>query len=97
MKLNLQERNALRRLFSVEIDAVATVQHVREALAPLCGGKLAGILLFDGDEYLQNHERLEAYEIGDGATLNFEMRMCGPMPADYDWSQSLPKTKRVRI
>jgi hypothetical protein len=30
--------------------------------------------------------------VGDGATLNYEARMCGILPADHDWSASI-KTK----
>jgi hypothetical protein len=93
MRINCQEKGGLRRLFAVEVTADATVQNVREGLAPQCKTKLAGILLFDGDEYLQNHVRLEEYGVGDGATLNYEARMCGILPADHDWSASGVKTK----
>ena len=93
MKITCNEHNGLRRAFTVEVTADATVHQVRETLAPLCKNKLAGILLFDGDEYLQNHVRLDEYCIEDGATLNFEARMCGLLPADHDWSVSSIKTK----
>ena len=93
MKITINERNALRRTFTVEVPADAMVQQVREALAPLSKNKLAGILLFDGDEYLMNDVRLDEYGIGDGALLLFEARMCGVLPADHDWSKSGIKTK----
>ena len=98
MKITCNERNALRRSFVIEVPADATVQKVREELALQCKNKLAGILLFDGEEYLQNFVLLDEYGIGDGATLNFEARMCGILPADHDWSGSFktkaPPTKR---
>ena len=92
MKITCVQKGGLQRTFSVEVPADATVQKVREELAPQCKGKLAGILLFDGDEYLQNHVRLDEYSIADGATLYYEARMCGILPADHDWSASI-KTK----
>jgi len=84
-------------MFEVEVTENATIQNVREGLAPLCKGKLAGILLFDGDEYLQNHVHLSEYCISEGQLLSFEMRMCGILPADHDWSKSGLKTKPVRF
>lgn len=93
MKIRCVERAGLRRMFEVEVTENATIQNVREALAPLCKGKLAGILLFDGDEYLQNHVPLSEYCIPDTHLLLFEMRMCGILPADHDWSKSGLKTK----
>jgi hypothetical protein len=97
MKLRCQERAGLRRIFEVEVPENATIQNVREGLAPLCKGRLAGILLFDGDEYLQNKVPLLEYEIADGHLLLFEVRMCGILPADHDWSQSGLKTKPTRF
>ena len=95
--LTLEEKGGLKRKFTVEVPAAATVQAVREVLSPLCKGKLAGILLFDGEDYLQNHVTLDAYEIADGAHLYFETRMCGVLPANHDWSKSGLKTKQTRF
>jgi type I restriction-modification system DNA methylase subunit len=52
---------------------------------------------FDGDEYLQNKVPLLDYGIADGHLLLFEVRMCGILPADHDWSQSGLKTKPTRF
>lgn len=93
MKITCMQKGGLARTFTVEVPADAMVQKVREELAPLCKNKLAGLLLFDGDEYLQNHVRLDEYGIGDGATLYYEARMCGILPADHDWSKSGIKIK----
>lgn len=97
IKLTIQEKGGLKREFVVEVPVNATIQNVREALAPLCKAKLAGILLFDGEDYLQNHIRLEEYDIKDGARLLYEARMCGILPADHDWSKSGLKTKQTRF
>lgn len=78
----------------ISISATNTVQQLREALAAVVKRKAAGILLFEGDDYLQNHVRLDQYGIVDGAQLIYEARMCGVLPLDYDWSKSGIKTKR---
>jgi hypothetical protein len=97
IRIECQEKGGLRRVHEVHVPVDATVQAVREALAPLARAKVAGLLLFDGDEYLQNAVRLSDYEIADGARLLFEARMCGILPADHDWSASAGiKTKRIR-
>jgi hypothetical protein len=83
--------------YDICVSPTATIHEVRTFLAPLIKRKLAGILLFDGDDYLQNNIRLDQYEIGDGATLNYEARMCGILPADHDWSKSGLKTKPTRF
>jgi hypothetical protein len=77
----------------------ATVQEVRTALSSHVKHKIAGILLFDGEFYLQNTVTLQEYEISDGATLFFECRMCGPLPANHDWSKSglPPKPVKTRF
>ncbi len=97
IKLIIQEKGGLKREFVVEVPANATIQNVREVLAPQCKAKLAGILLFDDEDYLQNHIRLEEYDIKDGARLFYEARMCGIVPADHDWSKSGLKTKQTRF
>ncbi len=97
INLTIVEKGGLRRSFSVSVMANATVQNVREALSPLCKSKLAGILLFDGEDYLQNHVQLDQYEIKDGATLLYEARMCGILPANHDWSKSGLKVKQTRF
>jgi hypothetical protein len=97
MKLKCVERGVLKREYEVEVPENATIQNVREVLSPLCKGRMPGLLLFDGDEYLQNHVKLGEYGIVDGQKLGFEMRMCGPLPADHDWSKSGLKTKPTRF
>ncbi len=99
IRLTCQERNALKRVFTLEVPASATIQEVRTLLSSHVKHKIAGILLFDGDYYLQNDVTLDAYEIGDGATLFFECRMCGPLPLNHDWSKSglPPKPVKTRF
>ena len=83
-----------KRETTIVIAAESTVQNLREALAMAVKRKAAGILLFEGEDYLQNHVRLDQYDIRNGATLIYEARMCGVLPLDYDWSKSGIKTKR---
>ena len=83
-----------KRETTIVIAAESTVQDLREALAVAVKRKAAGILLFEGEDYLQNHVRLDQYDIRNGATLIYEARMCGVLPLDYDWSKSGIKTKR---
>ena len=99
ISITCQERNALKRVFTLEVPASATIQEVRTLLSSYVKHKIAGILLFDGAYYLQNAVTLEMYEIGDGATLFFECRMCGPLPLNHDWSKSglPPKPVKTRF
>ena len=86
IRIECQEKAGLRRIFEVIVPTNATVQTVREALAPLARVKVASILLFEGDEYLQNAVKLEdavkleEYEITADTRLVFEARMCGLVP-----------------
>ena len=82
---------------TVEVPATATVHDVRIELSKIIKRKLPGILLFEGEEYLQNHVSLAEYGIGDGASLIYEARLCGILPADHDWSKSGLKTKQTRF
>lgn len=75
----------------------ATIQTVREKLAPLIKRKLHSILLFEGEDYLQNEVTLAQYDIAEGATLLYEARLCGILPINYDWSQSGLQTKRFKL
>ena len=88
---------SLKTSQTVEVPVTATVHDVRVELSKLIKRKLPGILLFDGDEYLQNHVPLAEYGIADGASLNYEARLCGVLPADHDWSKSGLKTKQTRF
>jgi hypothetical protein len=88
------EEKITKKTYELEVLPTATVQEVRTELAPLIKRKLAGILLFSDDEYLQNEFRLDQYGICDGAHLTFEARLCGVLPANHDWSKSGLKTKR---
>jgi len=99
ISITCQERNALKRAFTLEVPASATIQEVRTLLSSHVKHKIAGILLFDGACYLQNAVTLEEYEIDDGATLFFECRMCGPLPLNHDWSKSglPPKPVKTRF
>ena len=95
--LTCVERGGLRRSYVVEVTDDATVQAVREALALQTKRKVASLLLFEGEDYLQNHVLLTDYGITDGATLGYESRMCGILPADHDWSASGLKVKQTRF
>jgi hypothetical protein len=97
MRLTCVERGGLRRSFVIEVDDGAKIQAVREALALQTKRKVASLLLFDGEDYLQNHVSLKDYGIADGATLTYESRMCGILPADHDWSNSGLKVKQTRF
>jgi hypothetical protein len=38
------------------------------------------------DGYLELDATLEDYDIPNGATLVYHVRLCGPLPVDTDWS-----------
>jgi hypothetical protein len=86
-----------KKIVYIMVDDTAYVQDVRAALAAEVKRRVASLLLFEGEDYLQNHVSLSNYEIGDGATLIYESRLCGILPANYDWSNSGLKTKYSRF
>ena len=45
------------------------------------------ILLYE-DGYLDLEATLEEYEIPETATFTYQVRLCGPMPVDFDWSKA---------
>jgi hypothetical protein len=45
------------------------------------------ILLYE-DGYLELEATLEEYEIPETATLTYQVRLCGPLPVDFDWSKA---------
>jgi hypothetical protein len=97
LEITCVERGGLARSFQVRVATSKTVQAVREALALQTKRKVASLLLFDGEDYLQNHVALADYGIADGAILRYESRMCGILPADHDWSTSGLKVKQTRF
>lgn len=98
LTLTCTQKGGLQRSYTVSVAEDARVQAVREALAPLARVKMPSILLFDGEDFLENHVRLSDYGIGDGATLLFEARLCGPLPADYNWATTgTLKVKQTRF
>jgi hypothetical protein len=85
------------RSFTVSVPEDGTVHDIRLALVPLTKNRLDSLLLFEECEYLQHFVPLKEYGIGDGATLIYEARLCGPLPVNYDWSKSGLKTKHSRF
>ena len=97
LKITCTNRFNPSRSYTVIVPENGVVQDIRISLQHVCLAKLDSILLFDGDEYLQNFVPLTDYGISDNAVLIYESRLCGPLPVNYDWSKSGLKTKYSRF
>ena len=73
--------------YMFEVQPTTTVQSIKEKLSALTKVRANNLLLLLGGAFLENSATLDDYDITNDTTLVLEIKLCGPKPADYDWSK----------
>ncbi len=72
--------------FKLEVPKAEKIQSLKNKLSALTKVRANNLLVLLDACFLDNDSTLEDYDIKDGATLLYEIKLCGPKPADFDWS-----------
>lgn len=73
--------------YMFKVQPTTTIQSIKEKLSALTKVRANNLLLLLGGAFLENSATIDDYDIIEGTTLAFEIKLCGPKPADYDWSK----------
>jgi hypothetical protein len=73
--------------FKLEVPKAEKIQNLKNKLSALTKVRANNLLVLLDGCFLDNDSTLEEYDISDDATLLYEIRLCGPKPADFDWSK----------
>jgi hypothetical protein len=84
--LNITITNGAKS-YMFEVQPSDTIQSIKEKLSALTKVRANNLLLLLNGAFLENSAILDDYEIDEDTTLAFEIKLCGPKPADYDWSK----------
>jgi hypothetical protein len=63
-----------------------TIQDLKTLVCAQIKVRPNNTVLCYNDGYLELDATLEDYDIPNGATLVYHVRLCGPLPVDTDWS-----------
>ncbi len=65
----------------------ATIETIKQKLSEVTKVRVNNIVLLLNGAFVENSATIGDYDIVDGTTLRFEIKLCGPKPADFDWSK----------
>jgi hypothetical protein len=71
---------------TVTANRTMTVSELKGIISPLLKVRANNTVLCYNNGYLELDATLEEYDIPNGATLIYYVRLCGPLPVDTDWS-----------
>jgi len=71
---------------TVTVSQTLTVLELKTLLSAQLKVRPNNTVLCYNDGYLELDATLEDYDIPNGATLVYHVRLCGPLPVDTDWS-----------
>lgn len=75
------------KTFDFTVQPCDTIQSIKQKISELTKVRANNILLLLNCAFMDPLVTLSEYEIEDGATLMFEIKLCGPKPVDFDWSK----------
>jgi len=82
---------------TVTVTNTITVSELKAILSPLLKVRANNTVLCYNGGYLELDATLEEYEIPNGASLVYHVRLCGPLPVDTDWSLAgFTKLQRIQ-
>lgn len=84
--MNINVTNGAKS-YLFEVQPNDTIQSIKEKLSALTKVRANNLLLLLNGAFLENGATIGDYEIDEDTTLAFEIKLCGPKPADYDWSK----------
>ena len=73
--------------YMFEVQPTNTIQSIKEKLSALTKVRANNLLLLLNGAFLENSAKVDDYDIKEDTILGFEIKLCGPKPADYDWSK----------
>lgn len=73
--------------YTFEVQPSDTIQSIKQKLCELTKVRANNILLLLNGAFLENSATIDDYAIEEDTTLAFEIKLCGPKPADFDWSK----------
>jgi hypothetical protein len=76
------------KTISLSVSSTITVRELKELICTEIKVRTNNTILLYMDEYLDLDTTLEEYDIPETAILTYHVRLCGPMPVDYDWSKA---------
>ena len=84
--LSINVSNGIKS-YMFEVQPSDTIQLIKQQISELTKVRANNIILLLNGAFLENSAKIKEYEIEDDATLAFEIKLCGPKPADFDWSK----------
>lgn len=73
---------------TLTVSSTITVRELKELVCSEIKVRTNNTILLYMDGYLDLDTTLEEYDIPETAILTYQVRLCGPMPVDYDWSKA---------
>jgi hypothetical protein len=73
---------------TLSVSSTITIRELKELICTEIKVRSNNTILLYEDGYLDLDTTLEEYDIPKTATLTYHVRLCGPMPVDYDWSKA---------
>ena len=73
---------------TLSVVSTTTIREVKELICKEIKVRTNNTILLYEDGYLELEATLEEYEIPEIAAMTYQVRLCGPLPVDYDWSKA---------
>jgi len=73
---------------TLSVASTTTIREVKELVCKEIKVRTNNTILLYEDGYLDLDATLEEYEIPEIAAMTYQVRLCGPLPVDYDWSKA---------
>jgi len=73
---------------TLSVASTTTIRELKELVCKEIKVRSNNTILLYEDGYLDLEATLEEYEIPETATLTYQVRLCGPLPVDFDWSKA---------
>jgi hypothetical protein len=74
-------------VYEFEVQPSDTIQSIKQKISELTKVRATNIILLLKGAFLENSAKVKEYEIDEYTTIAFEIKLCGPKPADFDWSK----------
>ncbi len=86
-EVNLQKARTGKTV-EVEIDSSKSVLELRQEICKVLKVRVNNLIVFLDDEFLDADVTLESYSIHSESSITYEIKLCGPVPINRDWTSS---------
>ena len=73
---------------TLSVPSTTTISKLKELVCAEIKVRTNNTILLYEDGYLDLDAMLEEYEIPETAAMTYQVRLCGPLPVDFDWSKA---------